>query len=121
MQDYRDFYIRWKGHPAYKEGEIIIEDATKAIVQKIELCLFTNKGDFIGDINFGCDLEFYLWETNVSADFIKSSIQDQFDTYIPELRRTNYTLDVFITEGTLQDILVVNITVNDAEVKAIFR
>ena len=121
MQDYRDFYIRWAGHPSYNDSEIIVEDSTMVIIQKIEMCLFTNKGDFIGDINFGCDLELYLWQTQVSAEFIKNIIQEQFDLYIPELRSTNSTLEVFITEGTLEDILIVNVSVNDADVKAIFR
>ncbi len=120
MRDIRDFYITWVGHPRYQEGEIIVEDVLRVVINKIEMLLFTNKGEFIGDIDLGCDLEFYLWQTNVSTDYIKNVIQEQFDKYIPELANYNYTLNLDIMQGNIQDILVVDITLNDVNVKAIF-
>lgn len=120
-QDFRDFYITWPGHPRYKEGEIIQQDPVYVVIQKIEMCLFTNKGDYIGDVDLGADLEFYLWQTTVSPEFIKGIVQQQFTQYIPELTQFNYTLDVSMMEGTTQDILIIDITVNDVGVKAIFR
>ena len=120
MKDIRDFYITWVGHPKYKEGEIIVEDAVRLVINKIEMVLFTNKGEFIGDVNFGCNLPLYLWETNVSAEFIRGIIQEQYDTYIPELRQFNTVLDVQLVEGQLQDILVINTTINEFNVNAVF-
>ena len=120
LKDIRDFYITWAGHPKYNDEEIIDEDVIRLIINKIEMCLFTNKGEFIGDVNYGCDLPLYLWQTNVSVEFIRSVIQKQFDTYIPELRNYNSTLDVRITEGTLEDILIVDITINELSVNAVF-
>jgi hypothetical protein len=120
VKDIRDFYITWAGHPRYKEGEIIVEDAVRLVINKIEMVLFTNKGEFIGDVNFGCDLPLYLWQTNVSVEFIKNVIQEQYDIYIPELRDFNTILDVQLVEGQLQDILVVNTVINEFRVNAIF-
>lgn len=120
MLDIRDFYITWDGHPKYKEGEIIVEDTVRLLINKIEMVLFTNKGEFIGDVNFGCDLPLYLWQTNVSVEFIRNIIQEQYDTYIPELRQFNTILDVQLVEGQLQDILVINTTINEFRVNAIF-
>ena len=120
MRDIRDFYIRYQGHPLYKDGEIITDDVINVIVNKVEMVLFTNKGDFIGDVSFGTNLSTYLWSTSVSADYIQNVIQEQFDQYIPELKNYNTTLNVQLMEGTLADILVVNITINDVNVQAIF-
>lgn len=121
MLDFRDFYITWPGHPRYQEDVIIQQDPTYVVIQKIEMCLFTNKGDYIGDVNLGCDLEYYLWQTTVSPEYIQGVIQQQFDTYIPELANFNYTLNVSLSEGTLQDMLIVDITINSVGVMAIFR
>lgn len=121
MRDNRSFYITYPGHPNYKEDEIVVEDALRVIINKIEMTLFTNKGDFIGDVNYGADLPFYLWQTRVSVDFIRTNIQLQFDKYIPELKQFNTKLEVEITEGTYQDILFVNVTINEVEVRAVFR
>lgn len=121
MKDLRNFYIFWPGHPRYMDSEIIQQDPVMVVIQKIEMCLFSNQGDFIGDINFGCNLEYLLWQTTVSTDFVKSTIQQQFTTYVPELAQFNYTLSVSMMEGTLQDIMIVDITINDVGVKAVFR
>ena len=119
--DVRDFYITYPNHPKYKKGEIIVDEPLRVIINKIEMVLFTKKGDFIGDVNFGANLEFFLWETNVSISFIQQQIQDQFNTYIPELVDLNYQFNVELFEGELQDILIVNIKVEELEVNAIFR
>ena len=121
LTDVRDFYIKSKEHPNFHSENIIKEYKISSIIQKIEICLLTNKGDLISNPNFGCDLPLYLWSTNVSADFIKDVINNQFKTYIPELFSTNYFLNVFITEGTIQDVLIVQISINELEVNAIIR
>ncbi len=53
MRDVRDFYITWPGHDSYNDNEIIQSDPINVIVQKMEMILFTDKGDFVGDPNFG--------------------------------------------------------------------
>lgn len=121
MKDTRTFYIRSNIHPNYDENSIIIEDDLLIILQKIELCLFTNKGDFIGNINFGCDIPFYLWETNVSTDFIKRGINEQFDLYIPELKNRLRYINVDILKGNLRDILTIRIGIDSNEIKTVFR
>lgn len=121
MQDIRDFYIRSKEHPNYNGYDIIVESTISLIVQKVEMCLFTNKGDCISDPDFGCDLPIYLWQTNLSAEYIKTVIEGQFKKYVPELYQTNVNINVFIVEGTLKDILVVQVNINEYEVNALIR
>jgi hypothetical protein len=121
MNDNRNFYITWQGHPRYKEDQILVEDPILNVIQKIELVLFTEKGSYIGDLDLGADLTFYIWNTTVSAEYIRSMIMQQFDKYIPELKAMNYTLNTYIMEGELMDILVVDITIEEYGLKAIFQ
>jgi len=85
------------------------------------MVLFTNKGDFIADADFGCNLEYYLWQTRVSAARIDEIIRDQFNKYIPELNQTSYELAVSIMQGDIRDILIIDITLNDQSIQAILR
>lgn len=121
MLDNRSFYITSEQHPKYKTGEIVVDDPMRVIVNKIEMVLFTNKGDFAGDVDFGANLSFYLWQTRVSVEYLRKIIQEQFDKYIPEMRTFNTTLNLELSEGSYQDILFIDITLNEVEVKAIFR
>jgi hypothetical protein len=120
-KDIRDFYITYEGHPKFNSSEIVTDELVRVLINKIEMCLFTNKGEFIGDPDFGCNIPKYLWESNLSVEFIRNEINTQFIKYIPELINYNYTLDVFITEGTFRDVMIINISINQYTVNAIFR
>lgn len=119
--DYRDFYIKYPQHNKYNPDLIFTDTKTDMIVNKIEMVLFTNKGDFIGDADFGCDLEYFLWQTRVSAGRIEDIIRDQFNKYIPEINDIGYELDVSIMQGELRDILLIDIVLNDQTIQAVLR
>jgi hypothetical protein len=119
--DFRDFYIGYKSHPRFTINKIIVDDIIRVIVQKYEMILFTNKGELLGDPDFGCDLEKLLFETKISAYAVKQIINQQIGSYIPELINTNYTLDVTFEEDpeNYQDVMIVKFTITDYEVVAI--
>jgi len=119
--DYRDFYIKYPEYPTYSENIINTETKTELIINKLEMILTTNKGDFIGDLNFGADLAYYLWDTRVSAEKIKSTILEQINRYIPELKDTQFILETSILEGEIRDILVVDITINEQKIQAVLK
>jgi phage baseplate assembly protein W len=119
--DYRDFYIKYPEHSEYSENIINTETKTDLIINKLELILSTNKGDYIGDLNFGADLAHYLWETYVSADKIKSAIIEQINRYIPELNSTQYTIEANVLKGEIRDILIINITINEKHIQAVLK
>ena len=121
MENVKDIYIKYKGHPKFTTSDPETSSATELIVNKMEMLLFTNKNEVFDDPNFGCDLPVYLWQTQVNSSFIKESIIEQFNEYIPELQPTDYKLDIYIYPGVLQDILVIDIKIDEVEINAIFR
>lgn len=118
--NYTDLYILYKGHPLYEPTEVIEDDIIKVIIQKYEMVIFTNKGEILGDPNFGADLLAILFETKVSSDYVESVIIDQINTYIPEIINVNYKLDVTFAEDpeNYQDIMYVYFSISDFEVFA---
>lgn len=103
--DHNDFYIRSKDHPKYEENKLVEEDLINVIVQKLEMIIFSNKGDLYGDEFLGSDLEYYLWRTTAPATEIKRKVSEQIYRYVPELNKLGYSLDVDIYKGTLRDIM----------------
>ena len=81
------------------------------IVQKLEMVLFTNRGDLFGEQNLGCNLEYFLWETKVPVADIKNIVEEQIDYYIPELKQIGYTLNIEIYEGSYRDILYLDFVI----------
>lgn len=98
MLDFTDFYIIYKGHPKFNSTDIIEDEPIRVIVQKYEMVLFTNKGDVLGQPDFGADLEYLLNETRLSEENIESEIKTQIYKHIPELNNLDYTLTVSIYE-----------------------
>ena len=121
QSDIRDFNIRGKNHPKYNSTRVLEDRTIEFVVQKLENVLFTNKGDVLGDTDFGANLEYYLWSTNVPVGKIENEIKIQIDSYIPELNTFQYTLSVEIYEGTTRDILQVNIKIKDTKVNFVVK
>jgi hypothetical protein len=119
--DFKDHYIGYPGHPRFIVNKIIEDDAIRVIIQKYEMILFTNKGELLGDPDFGCDLPRILFQTKVSSQGIKKVILQQIDEYIPELSTTNFQLETTIFEDpeNYQDVLQIDFTLADYEVYAI--
>ena len=121
LKDVKDFVIRYPGHPKYQPDRIIEDDEVEVIVQKLEMILFTNKGEVLGDINIGVNLEYYLWQTRVTTGNLKSKVEEQINTYIPELNSLGYTFDVSLYEGTLRDILYLSFTIKGYNIEFIYE
>ena len=112
----KDFNIRGKEHPKYNSRRIIEDRTIEFIVQKLENILFTNKGDVLGDPDFGANLEYYLWSTKVPSSKIEKEIENQINIYLDELNTYDYDFNVELYEGTVRDILFVNFRIRDVEV-----
>jgi len=120
--DYNDFYIRYKGHPTFSPYELIEDELVRVIVMKVEMILFTDKGEVIGQPNFGADLNTFLHETKVSADFVKRQIIEQLTIYVPELTTVEYSLEVQFMENpeSYSDMMFIDFKVRDTEINAYF-
>jgi hypothetical protein len=118
--NFTDFYIIGSDDPSYVQFELIEDEPIGVIIQKYKMILFTNKGEVLGDPNFGCNLLELLYETRVSESYVKSIIEDQIATYIPELLNANYSLNIVFVQdpNNYQDIMFVNLKVADYDIYA---
>ena len=119
--DFKDFYIRYPGHAKYVPNKMIQDDTVEVIAQKLEMLLFTRTGELFGDISFGSDLEYYLWQTDIPANDIRSLISTQITNYIPELEQIGYSMNISIFEGTVQDIMVLDFVIKGYNIEFVIN
>jgi hypothetical protein len=119
--DFKDHYIGYKGHPRFIVNKIVEDDIIRVIIQKYEMLIFTNKGELLGDPDFGCDLPKLLFQTKVSAESVRKLILQQVKKYIPELSTTNFSLQAqfFQDPENYQDVLQIDFQLADYEVYAL--
>lgn len=121
VTDITDFYILSEEHPRFNFNKIIEEKEILIIIDKIELLLFTNKGDFIADLDFGCDIELMLWKTRVDNETLLNVIKYQISTYVPEISNYAWRVELDFVEGVYDDILMINIYIEDYNITSIFQ
>ena len=116
--DFTDFYILYQGQPKYDSTELIEDELIKVIVQKYQMVIFTNKGEVLGDPDFGANLEEILFEFRVSEDYVKGKIQEQIETYIPEMLGSSYNLEIVFVQDPerFQDMMFINLTIADYDI-----
>lgn len=121
-RDFTDFYIKYPGHPSFNDSNLIEDEIVRVIVQKYESILFTNKGEVLGDPNFGGDLERLLHKTKVSSRYVEKNLNDQIAQYIPELNGIPYELNVSFepNPNNYSDIMFIDFKLKDVEVNAYF-
>ena len=118
--DFTDFYILYQGQPKYDSTELIEDELIRVIVQKYQMVIFTNKGEVLGDPDFGANLEEILFEFRVSEDYVKGKIQEQIETYIPEMLGSAYNLQIVFVQDpeNFQDMMFINLTIADYDIVA---
>lgn len=121
LKDVKDLVIRYDGHPKYESNRIIEDDEIEVMVQKLEMILFTTKGEVLGDLNIGVNLEYYLWQTRITSGNLKSKIAEQISSYIPELDVIGYSFNLELFEGTLRDILYLNFEIKGYNIEFVFE
>lgn len=118
--DYVDFYVLDPFNPRYNNLDLIEDDLARMVIQKYEMIIFTNKGEVLGDPNFGANLLELLYETKVSSQAVRSVLEDQIATYIPELYDSSYSLEVVFTQDpeNYQDMMFIYLRFADYDVYA---
>lgn len=118
--DFNDFYIGYKGHPRYSSTDLIEDDIVRVVTQKYEMIIFTNKGDIMGEPNFGANLVYLLHESKLSSESIKNEIDAQIEMYIPELTNIPYELkvDIYDDPESHQEYMVIRFKISEYEVYA---
>jgi hypothetical protein len=116
--DYTDFYILDPYYRKFDSTELVEDDIVRNIIQKYLLIIYTNKGDVMGDQNFGGNLLEVLYETKVNSESVKEIIAAQMTTYIPELTNTPYDLQVIFEQDpeNYQDIMFISFSISEYEV-----
>lgn len=108
-----DLYTRIAGDPNFLPNRLEIHDDIEFIVNQIEVLLFTRKGEILGDSSLGANLEDLIYNLNASEGQIESMIMDQIQFYVPDAKRFNISVEVRFFRGTVRDIAVIDVIVNN--------
>ena len=94
------------------DGRVFIDNKLDAAVQELDLLFNTEQTELIGDPQFGCDFEQFLWQITPSVDALKKYIYNKISGTI-YLSKFNVSIDVDIINGEYRHIYQVKINIYD--------
>jgi hypothetical protein len=113
MAQLRDFYTRTDGDAKYEDDRLEISDDLESAVQQIKMTLFTNKGEVLGEPDFGLNIEKYLFEYSIDSDAIAKEASMQINKYANELTKRSITVDSMMYPDSVSErdifVLLINL------------
>lgn len=88
-------------------GSATINDDVECLIQQINILFDTNPGDLLGDIDYGTDYEYFLYELKLPPDILADRMMEDICSldlmgYTPEVK-------VYLMQGTERDIAVIQV------------
>ena len=113
MAQLRDFYLRQTNDPAFRPDQLEVYDDLEGMLQQIRMVLFTQKGEVLGEPDFGLDVEKYLFEFSVDPFSLTREAAAQINTFVGETKKRPITVKpaTFADDRANRDIFVLLISV----------
>lgn len=108
-----EFYIKSLEDPGFDPSSLQVDDELGILLTQIEMCLFTKRGDVLGNTGFGANLEDYVYALQYNDTMISSAISQQFKTYIPLAQKYNTQVSVEFLPYVEKNVAFIDITIDN--------
>lgn len=115
-----EFYVRSLTDPNFKPNKLQQDDEISLLLTQLETILFTTKGSVLGQPDFGCNLEDYVYELRYNDFLIKKAIDKQIARYVPLAGKYPVSVSIDITDETERHVLFVDIRVDSKYQLAVY-
>lgn len=107
-----EFYVKQIGEPNYQLDKLQQDADLSMLLTQIETMLFTRKGEVLSDIDFGANLEDYVYEFKYNDYMLKKVVVEQMNRYIPLAAKYNVDVTVDYAEETDRHAVFLDIMVD---------
>jgi hypothetical protein len=87
----REIYLRDNSDPKYNSGLLETNDDLEALLSKIRMLLYSNRGEVLGFPELGMDLENEIFELSLNEQVIRDRFYAQLAKFVPE---TQFKIDL---------------------------
>lgn len=107
-----EFYIKSASDPHFNRNKLHSESKVAQLMTQLETILFTNKGEVMGDSDFGCDLEDLVFELSYNDTQIVSVITEQIARYCPLASDFNTRVEVSYLRSDDRDAILIDVIID---------
>lgn len=92
-------------------NNIVLEDKSgELVIQQIDILLDTDKGEVLGELQYGSDYDKFLYELNIGSEYIRDYVMNSLRDNV-EFFDWNYDVEVQFMMGTKNDIILIGIEI----------
>jgi len=94
-----DFYFRAQDDPNFVEGLPVIHNEIEEAIYQTKMTLLTNKGEVLGEPNFGFNAEDYLFELGpINPNVIEGRASAQLNDYATAAKKYGVSVKPFLLQ-----------------------
>ena len=105
-------YIKTIGDPNYSTTSVHTKNEIAQLITQIETILFTNKGEVLGDPDFGCSLNDMIYSLNANEFTLKKEIDKQIARYCPLASKYMVDAKISFIRGEVRDEAYIDILID---------
>ena len=79
--------MRSENDPKYVDDQIEVYDEMESCISQVRMTVLTNKGEVLGEPNFGLEIEKYLFDFEVNPFALSDDAQAQINGYVTEAKK----------------------------------
>ena len=107
-----DFYVKTVGDPNFDATKVHVESEIAQLIVQIETVLFTNRGEVMGEPEFGCNLDDLVYSLGYNEQQIQDVVKQQLELYVPLATKYDVKTTVAFYRGTVRDIAQIDIEID---------
>lgn len=108
----KEIYCRNIEDAQYNPQQLETHNPIEALLTKIRMILFTNRGEVLGYPDLGLDLEYQLFELGFNGFQLQQNFYGQVSKYVPDAANFKIDAEVNFVPGTVRDIAYIDIYVD---------
>ena len=108
----KEIYCRNANDPLYNYNILETSNPLEALLTKLRMIIFTNRGEVLGVPDLGLSLNELLFEFNANTYQIQKDFYAQVAKYVPESSNFNIDIQVNFVPGTVRDICYIDIYID---------
>ena len=107
-----ELYIKTLGDPNFDADQLQSDDDIQMLLTQIETLIFTNKGEVMGNSEFGLNIEDYVYSFRYNDNMLQSMISEGIYRYCPLSYKYPVNVSVEFTEETERNMVFIDITID---------
>jgi hypothetical protein len=107
-----DLYIKSLEDPNYDENQLQVDEDIALIISQIETLVFTQRGDVMGDPDFGLNLEDYVYSFRYNDTMLQGVVQSAISRNIPLAAKIPVHVTVEFASLTEKNVVFIDITID---------